>query len=163
MAVGSSLGAPSQDACERVPPDDLAAAEAAAIQSHLDVMAPAGELGGNCLGEAVLHQHCLVLKPLPAGGIQGGLRIEAKVNGVHDHLQVALGLHKPAHDSERPYRLPLPGDKAGDNCVVGALARGQHIFMTGVKGEVMTAVLQGNAGARHHKAGTEAHIIALDV
>ena len=132
MSVGSAFGAAGEDSSFRIPPDDLSAAEAAAVQCHPDIMAPAGKLSGNCLGKTVLDQNSLALEPLPAGGVQSRLGIKAKVEGVHDHLEVPLGLHEPAHDAEGADRAAIPGHEAGNDGVVGALARGKGVIMLGI-------------------------------
>ena len=51
MPVGAAFGATGEDSRLRIPPDDLTPAEAAAVQADLDVVAPAGELGGDGVGE----------------------------------------------------------------------------------------------------------------
>ena len=47
--------------------------------------------------------------PIPACGIQAGLRIEAVVNRVDHHLDVTLRLHVAAHHAKRPHRLTVSG------------------------------------------------------
>jgi hypothetical protein len=50
--------------------------------------------------KARLHLDFAALKPLPAGGIQGLLRVKAEVDHVCNNLNVALGLHIAAHNPE---------------------------------------------------------------
>ena len=53
--------------------------------------------------------HFFPLDPLPPGSIQGGLGVHVEIQGIQQHLEMALRLHETAHDSERPYGLPVFG------------------------------------------------------
>ena len=51
-----------------------------------------------------LHRNAMVPHPLPARRIKCLLGIQMEVHVIHDHLEMALGLHVSAHDAERTYR-----------------------------------------------------------
>jgi hypothetical protein len=76
-------------------------------------------------------------------------------------LQVALRLHVAAHHAEAHLRLAVAGQEAGDDGVERPLAARHHVGVAAER-EAMAAVLQADAGARHHDAAAEAHVVALD-
>ena len=100
--------------------------------------------------------------PLPARGVERCLRIQAKVDRVHDHLHMALRLHEAAHHAKRPNRRPVLGQKAGDDGVIGPFAGRQTVGVGGIEREIVATVVQADAGAGHHQTGTKAHVVALD-
>ncbi|MNO90621.1 hypothetical protein D3C76_821450 [compost metagenome] len=73
-----------------------------------------------------------------------------------------LGLHVTTHHAKRPQRLAVLGKKPGNDGVKGLFPGCQAIGVSGIKTELLTAVLQGDAAVRQHHAGTETVIIALD-
>src|ERR1043165_3277924 len=84
--------------------DDLAAAELTVderpVLGDLDLVAAVAEALDHFRRGFALDVNALPLDPAPAGGIKAGLRVHAVVDLVNDHLEVALGLHGPAHDAE---------------------------------------------------------------
>ena len=69
------------------------------------------------------------------------------------HLQVPLGLLEGAHDTEGAEQLPIGvrGD-AGDDGVVGPLARAQAVGVLGVQQEVVPPVVQRETAPLRHDA-----------
>ena len=58
--------------------------------------------------------------------------------------------------------LSVLGDEAGDDGLERALARPHLVRMARLQRERVRAILQADAGARHHHARAEAHVIRLD-
>jgi len=112
--------------------------------------------------QAVFHLDVQATEPLPARSVKRLLRVHAVTQGVQNHLHVALRLHEAAHHAERPHRRAVTGQEAGDDGVVGPLARCQGVGVARVQVEVMAPVVQRHACARHHHAAAEAHVVALD-
>src|SRR5690606_8473159 len=144
------------------PPNDLSAAEGSGVGEDPDIVPPPGQSLYDVMGNGLLYPDLLSLLPPPSRDIQGGLGIEMAVDRVDDYLKVSLGLHKAAHDTEGTDGPPFPGQKAGDNRMVGSLARLQTIGMIGIQGKIATAIVQADACARNNQAGAEPHIVALD-
>ena len=125
-------------------------------------MAQALELAGHLHAEPGLHGDGIVPHPLPAGGVQGLLGVQVEVHVVHDHLDVALGLHVAAHDAEGTHGLAVLHQEAGNDGVVAALAGLEGVGVLLIQGEVVATVLEGDAGTAHHHAGAEAHVVGLN-
>ena len=75
---------------------------------------------------------------------------------------MALGLHETAHDTEGANGLAIPGQEAGDDGVIRALAALETIVTAFLQGEVGSPVLQADGRARDHHSGAKLHVIALD-
>ncbi|MNR58300.1 hypothetical protein D3C85_1792680 [compost metagenome] len=73
-----------------------------------------------------------------------------------------LRLHVAAHHAERSQRLTVLAEKPGNDGVEGLFPGCQAIGVSGIKTELLTAVLQGDADDRQHHYRTEIVIIALD-
>ena len=106
--------------------------------------------------------HAQAAVPFPAGSVQRGLRVQMKVDRVHDHLYVALWLHEAAHHAKRPDRRAIARQKARNNGVVRALARCDAVGVIGAERKIMPAIVQPDAGAGHHHAAAKTHVIALN-
>ncbi len=111
---------------------------------------------------AFLDAHRVVGVHDPARPVAARLRILVVVDESRDHLEVALRLHVAAHHAEAHDRLAAPGEKPGNDGVEGTLARADLVRMPGLQAESGAAILQADAGAGHHDAGAEAHVIGLD-
>ena len=59
------------------------------------------------------------------------------------YLYMSLRLHEASHDSKAGVELTRRGvgGHAGDDGVVGALARGDAVGVGGIQGEISTAIL----------------------
>ena len=122
------------------------------------------KLPGQFRVKAGFHRHGIIPHPLPPGGVQRLLGVQVEVHIVHDHLHMALGLHVPAHNPKGPHRASvIPQQESGDNGVVAALARLEAVRVSGRKGKVVSPVLEGHAGAGNYYAGTEPHVIGLNI
>ena len=75
---------------------------------------------------------------------------------------MTLRLHVAAHHPEAHLRLAVFHQETGNDGVKGPLASRHHVRMCWVDAEAVAAVLQADAGARHHHAAAEAHVVALD-
>ena len=59
------------------------------------------------VAEARLELDDAVLLHPPPRGVERSLRVEAVVDDAPHHLEVALRLHRAAHDAERPEKLSV--------------------------------------------------------
>ena len=76
---------------------------------------------------------------------------------------MALALHRAAHHAEAHLRRAVGiHRKSRHDGVRRPLARAHLVGMAGLQHEAVAAVLQADAGARHHHARAEAHVVALD-
>ena len=113
--------------------------------------------------ERRLQRHAAPAGDAPARRVGGGLRVLAVAQHAQRHLHMALVLHRSAHDAEGHLRRAVGvHGKGRDDGVRGALARPHLVGVTGFGAEAMAAVLQADAGARHHHAGAKAHVVGLD-
>ncbi len=96
--------------------------------------------------------------------IQRCLWVETVIQHAGEHLHVTLRLHETAHHAEGGVECAVISIccHAGDDGVVGALARLQPVGVIGIETEIGAAVLQGEAPAARHDTGSEAHVIAVD-
>ena len=99
----------------------------------------------------------------PPRRIGGGLRVLLITQNAQHHLQMPLGLHRPAHQAERHQRRAVGVHyKARNDGVEWPLAWRNGVDVIRVQGETRAAILQADARARHHYAGTETHVVRLD-
>ena len=84
---------------------------------------PRARSAGRRCREARLELDDAVLLDPPARGVERGLGIETVVDDPPDHLEVALRLHRAAHDAERPEQLTLLEQHARDDRVERSLRR----------------------------------------
>ena len=133
--------------------DELRAPEAEHrdLGAHDAVPAPR-ELFFHRGGDRVLEAHRVILVHDPARRVAAGLRILVVVDQAHHHLHVPLRLHVAAHDAEAHHGLAVAREEAGNDGVERALARPDLVRVARRQAESRAAVLQADAGARHHDA-----------
>jgi len=90
------------------------------------------------------------------------LRIKVVVNHSNDNLDVTLGLHERALDSEwRVQRaIRFAHDHSGNDRVVRSFARRERVRMIRVKPEAVSAIFQHKAPPLRHDAGAKGAIVA---
>src|SRR5262249_51071751 len=123
-------------------PDDLFFAEWAAVGLDRDVVATVGQLVHDVAGDALLQHHAQALGDLPARGVQRRLRVHFEVDGIHDDLDVALGLHVPVYHAEGPDRLAVAREERWNDRVVWALARRERVRVARIEAEAEATVLE---------------------
>src|SRR5439155_8217759 len=98
--------------------DYLAAAkiwvDQGAVVRDGDVVAAIAQTFGHRCRHLALEINALAFDPAPAGRVEAGLRVHSVVDLVDDHLEVALGLHRSAHDAEGAHGAVTLGEEAGD-------------------------------------------------
>ena len=85
------------------------------------------------------------------------------IDGVHEDLHLALGLHEPAHDAEGPDGLPILRQEAGNDRMIRFLARADAVVAVSVHAEIAAPVVQGDAPAGNDDARSEAVEVALNI
>ena len=86
-----------------------------------------------------------------------------EVDHIGQHLHMALGLHKAAHDAEGAHGLSVLGEEAGDDGVVRLFAGSHTVFHGLVHGEVIAPVVEDDACARKDGSGAKAAVDGLYV
>jgi hypothetical protein len=99
---------------------------------------------------------------LPSRRVQRGLGVHPVSDHPHQRLHVARRLDRAAHHAERRERRAAGGEEAGDDGVERPLAAADLVRVAGLERKAGAAVLQADAGARHHDARAEAHVVGLD-
>ena len=147
--------------------DRLTSSEARVLLfRHRDLMPERAQGFDRRISKARFDVDRKTLSPLPARGIERRLRIAAEVDEVRDHLKLALWLHEAAHHPEG-HQVGVGcafgrGQHAGNDRVVGALAGGDHVRVSGFEGEACAPVLHRDTGLRNHDARSETGVVALD-
>src|SRR5690606_21358908 len=99
-------------------PDKLRAAELVVIVHRHDPMPARLQCFDGGRREAVLDADLHALHDTEARAVAGGLRALAVVGDAHQHLRVALRLHRAAHYAEAHHRLAVLGEEAGDDGLI---------------------------------------------
>src|SRR5688572_803751 len=94
-------------------------------------------------------------------GFKRLLNRQAEVCDVCDELGVRLGLIEPAHNAEA-YPVTILLHEARNDCVQGALTRGQRVGVIGLQGEERAAIVQGKTRTLRYERCAEAHVDTLD-
>ena len=90
------------------------------------------------------------------------LRGHVKVDQVHQHLYVPLGLEVAAHDTERQKRPPTLCYESGDDRVKGTLVRLEPVGVFGIERKRLATVLHCETDTVRTDGGSEVRVNALD-
>jgi len=71
-----------------------------------------------------------------------------EIDGIHQYLELALGLHKGSHDAERTNSLSIPGQKTGNNRMIGFFPRPDTIITTWIHTEIIATVTECHTVSR---------------
>ena len=110
-----------------------------------------------------LHRNrAVVIHDAPAGRITGRLGVLPVVGNTGSDLQVALSLHRSAHQSKAHQWFRTPGQETRDDGVKRPFPWCDLVRMTGLQGESPAAIVQSDTGVGHHDARAEALEVGLD-
>src|SRR5215469_16774930 len=93
--------------------------------------------------------------------LKSGLDVHAIVDEIRNKLSVSEWLVCSAHDAETNVLVSLFHERRND-CVEGALARGEHVGGGRIEREKRAAILQDKPHAADGDAGSELLVIALN-